>query len=174
MSSIFRIPEGENLVTFYMLPLVNVNKSSFGLQFKNSYIDKFGHKVYVELKKNMYNPIYKISPCYSSEMIIGNIKFIQFVMPSGFLSDSEYFIKGRYSKMSKEAKKIIFNTSTLPYNATMGSFSVSHPVLQALDKTITLRTFLSSTIGFELDEHTELISSPEENWFIEHRIKNLK
>lgn len=172
MSTIFRIPEGENLVTYYMLPLVGANKSSFGLQFKSCYIDRLGHKIYVELKKNMYNPLYKLNPCYCTEIIINNVKFIQFIIPSTFLKDSNLFIKGQYSKMSKEAKKIIYNTSTLPYNATMGSFSVSHPVLQALDRTKTLRAFLNITIGVDLDENVELMEFPHEEWFIEHRIKH--
>jgi hypothetical protein len=171
MSSLFRVPDGENLVTYYILPLVGVNKKTFSKHFKSSYIDKTGLKVYVELRSNMVAPIYKQTPCYNTEILINNIKYVQFDIPIGFLNDTAQFIGGTYSLMSKDAKKIIYKTCTLPYNATMGSFSVSHPVLQALDKTKTLRAFLLKEFEGHLADNGELIDSPEDDWFIEHRIK---
>lgn len=171
MTSLFRIPEGDNLVTYYVLPLVGVNKKTFSKHFKSSYIDKAGLKVYVELKSNMVSPIYQHTPCYITEILINNTKFIQFTIPLMFLNDVALFIRGSYSRMSKEAKKIIYTSSTLPYNSRMGSFAVSHPVLQALDRTSTLRTFLINEIGVHLAENDELITSPNEDWFIEFRIK---
>lgn len=169
--SIFRIPEGDNLVTFYALPLIGVNKLSFGRNFKNSYIDKDGLKLYVKLKSPMKSPIYRNNPNYITEVVIDRILYIQFVVPSRFIPDTKLFVLGRYSKMSKEAKKLIYGTSTLPYNSTMGSFSVSHPVLQALDKTKTLRAFLQKTMGQEIPEGEELMQSPADDWFIESLIK---
>ena len=170
MANIFQIPDGENLVTYYILPLLGLNKATFGNHFKNAFIDELGLKVYVELKSNMNTVLYKQNPNYITEVLFKGDKFIQFVVPSKHLQDTAYFIKGQYSKMDKNSKKIIYKTSTLPYNATMGSFSVSHPILQALDKTKTLRTFLNNTCGITLNEE-ELMSSPDESWFIEHRIK---
>lgn len=174
MSSIFRIPDNENLVTYYMLPLARVNKKSFGRHFENSFIDKKGERIFVELKSNMKAPLYKDTPYYKTELVINNVKFVQFNIPNRFLDDAQFFMLGCYSKMSREAKKLIYTTSTLPYNSTMGSFSMSHPVLQALDKTKTLRSFLSTTLGFEMEDDMELMESPEENWYIEHRFKTLK
>ena len=172
--SIFQIPEGENLVTYYMLPLVMVNKLSFGKHFKSAFIDKQGLKIYVELKSNMLAPLYKQNPNYITELVLDRAMLVQFVVPSKFIKDADFFIKGKYSQMSKEAKKIIYLTSTLPYNSTMGSFSVSHPILQALDKTKTLRAFLNKTCGLDLTEDSseELMESPDETWFIEHKIKS--
>jgi len=43
------------LVTYYILPLVGVNKLTFGRSYKASYISKDGKNVYVELSKNMHN-----------------------------------------------------------------------------------------------------------------------
>lgn len=169
--SIFRIPEGDNLVTYYVLPLVGVNKLSFARSFKNSYIDKEGLKVYVQLRTLMRSPLYRSNPNYITEVVIDNIRYIQFVVPSKFISDTKLFIIGKYSKMSPEAKKLIYRTSTLPYNSTMGSFSVSHPVLQALDKTKTLRAFLQKTTGYDIPEGEELMEYPNDDWFIESLIK---
>jgi hypothetical protein len=168
--SIFRIPKGDNLVTYYMLPLVGVNKVTFGRHFKHSYIDATGLKVYVCLRSNMTSPTYKRNPNYITEVVINRILYIQFVFPSKFLKDSKLFIQGKYSKMSKEAKKLIYATSTLPYNSSVGTFTVSHPVLQALDRTKTLRTYLSGIIGEELSFEDELMQAPDESWFIESQI----
>ena len=174
MSDLFRIPDGDNLVTYYMLPLVGVNKKTFSRSFLSSYITKDGLYIYVELKSNMQSPIYRSSPCYITELVIENKLFIQFQLPDKYISDSANFILGKYSKMSRDAKKIIYRTSSLPYNSKMGDFSVSHPLLQALAKTKTLRTFLTNTLDIKLTEDEELAESPNDEWFIEHRLTQLK
>lgn len=173
MGKIFRIPDGENLVTYYVLPLVGVNKKTFGRHFKNSYITRDGLKVYVELASNMRSPVYRNSPCYVAEIVIKNNLFIQFNVPGPYIKDTACFITGKYSDISRAAKNIIYRTSTLPYNSKMGSFNVSHPLLQALDKTKTLRKFLNETIrpAEEITADRELAPSPDEDWFIEHRLK---
>ena len=121
----------------------------------------------------MKSPLYRSNPNYITELVLNRTMYIQFVVPSKFIKDADYFIKGQYSKMSKAAKKIIYNTSTLPYNSNMGSFTVSHPILQALDKTKTLRSFLVDVIGQGLYDEDELMEAPAEDWFIEDKIKNI-
>lgn len=171
MNNIFRIPDGDNLVTYYMLPLVGVNKKTFSKSFKNSYISQDGLRIFVELKSNMQSPNYRNSPCYVTEIVIRDTLFIQFVIPSGYIKDTACFITGKYSEMSRDAKKIIYRTSGLPYNSKMGDFSVSHPLLQALSKTKTLRTFLTNHLDIEISDDDELAEAPHESWFIEHRLK---
>lgn len=166
------IPEGDNLVTYYILPLVGVNKNSFGNSYKTSYLNVSGDTVYVELSKNMVVPSYKSSANYSTELAINGVLYVLFHIPTYFFPDVRYFIRGDYSKMSNEAKKIIYTTSTLPYNKTIGSFSMSHPILQALDKTKTLRVFLSDYLDIKpLPDSVELICSPDPWWFIESKFK---
>jgi len=166
------IPDGDTLVTYYVLPLVGLNRKSFGNCFKASYVNQEGLKIYVELKKNMVAPSYRTNPHYISEMVIDGTLFVIFTVPSVFIVDVELFIRGQYSEMRKQAKQVIYHTSTLPYNKTMGSFTMSHPVLQALDKTKTLRGFLINELGVTtLAESDELIDGPHESWFIENRIK---
>lgn len=166
------IPEGDTLVTYYILPLIGLNKKSFGNCFKDSYIDKRGLKIYVELKKNMISPAYKQNPYYISEMVHKHSLLIIFTVPSIFLNDVACFVVGRYSEMSRDAKKLIYSTSTLPYNKTMGDFNNTHPVLQALDKTKTLRSFLINELhAVTIADSAELINPPYEHWFIENRIK---
>lgn len=167
------IPEGDTLVTYYMLPLVGLNKVSFGKSFKTSYIDKDGLKIYVELKSNMQSPTYKQNPNYITELVHKNTLLVLFVIPSRFIEAGKCFVKGLYSQIPADAKKIIFATSTLPYNKTMGSFAMSSPILQALDKTKTLRSFLIDTLGvLKIADSEELIDLPQKHWFIENKIKN--
>lgn len=155
-----------------MLPLLGINKLSFGRSFKTSFIDKKGLKVYVELKKNMHTPTYKGNVNYMSEVVHDRKLFIIFNIPLEYLKDATYFIQGKYSKMSRKAKNCIYLSSSLPYNASMGSFTVSHPILQALDRTKTLRMFLLKELGITaIPENNELIDKPREDWFIEFRLK---
>ncbi len=169
------IPKGDTLVTYYMLPLVNVNKHTFARNFKTSYINNIGTTLYVELNKAMVSPSYKLSSYYLSDIIIEGTLFILFRVPDRFLEDATKFIVGEYSQMSREAKKLIYSTSTLPYNVKMDSFAMSHPVLQALSKTKNLRQFLLDHLGVKvLAESGELIEKPEDYWFIEHKIKQLQ
>lgn len=163
------IPEGDNLITYYVLPLLGVNKNVFGTCYGRSYITKNGRDVYVKLRKNMVSPVYKTNPNYVTEFLHESQLFVAFKVPLVYSVDVEHFVKGEYSSMSKEAKRLIYESSTLPYNKTMGSFSMSHPILQALDKTKTLRMFLSTYLDIKpvLPESVELIDPPEESWFIE-------
>ena len=167
------IPEGDSLVTYYVLPLVGLNKVSFGRSFHSSYIDKLGLKVYVELRKNMTVPSYQTNPNYITQMVFKGKLIIMFAIPSEFIESCKHFVEGSYSKMSKDAKRVIYATSSLPYNKTTGSFVLSHPILQALDSTVTLRSFLINHLHVKtLALSNELIDLPEDWWFIEHRIKN--
>jgi hypothetical protein len=166
------IPEGETLVTYYMLPLVGVNKLTFGRSFNTSFIDQYGTKLYVELSKNMHSPVYKTNANYVTEIMHKAIKFIVFAVPEEFETDAQLFTMGAYSQMSHAAKKRIYLTSSLPYNATMGDFKVSHPILQALDKTKRLRGFLEDELGVKsLENSNELIDKPHAEWYIENRFK---
>jgi hypothetical protein len=124
---LFRLNEGENLVTYYLLPLVGVNKKTFGLKYDNSYINKEGTIVFIKLKSNLATPLYRKFANYTSEVIINNSLYIQFTVPEEFRKDVQFFIKGQYSRISREAKKIIYKMSTLPYNKTMGDEFIDSP-----------------------------------------------
>lgn len=169
------IPENDTLVTYYMLPLVDVNKRSFGRSFKTSYISKDAKHIFVELKKPMVSPSYAISKYYVIELEICGVLFVQFNISAWWRDDAQLFIKGEYSKMSKDAKHTIYKSSTLPFNKTVEDFKMSHPILQALGKTKTLRRHLTEMLNVEtLADSDELIEVPDESWFIEHRVAELK
>lgn len=165
------IPDGDTLVTYYMLPLVGLNRKSFGASFRTSFVDREGLKVYVELGVNMTVPSYKSNVNYISEIVHNGSLIILFFMPPKFHADIALFLQGKYSEMSREAKNVIYKTSTLAYNKTMGNFKMSNPILQALDKTKTLRKYLEDKLDIKsLPDSAELIQSPDDGWFIENRL----
>jgi len=164
------IPEGDTLVTYYLLPLIGLNKKSFGRSFKSSYIDQAGTRLFVELSSNMKVPLYRGNTQYIAEIALPKGLLIMFVVSAKMLPDVQLFISGKYSEMSKEAKNVIYKSSTLPYNKTMGSFKMSNPILQALDKTKTLRTYLEDTLNIRsIPDSSELIDPPFNEWFIENK-----
>lgn len=166
------IPKGDTLVTYYILPILGLNRKSFGRPFKTSLISGDGLKVYVHLRRRMLSPTYKSNPYYITEILLGKELYVIFTIPSTAIGDSKKFLGGKYSHMSKETKKLIYNGSTLPYNKTSGSFKMSHPILQALDRTKFLRAHLEEVLGFEeIPETAELIDPPSAHpeWFIESR-----
>lgn len=165
------IPEGDTLVTYYMLPLIGLNRNSFGSSFKTSYIDRDGLRIYVELGTNMRVPSYKGNTYFITEIVDKGNLIIMFSIPSVIIPDAYLFVQGRYSEMSKASKNVIYKTSTLAYNKTMGDFKNSSPILQALDRTKTLRTWLENKLGIAtLEDSAELITKPLDHWFIEQRL----
>ena len=167
------IPKKDNLVTYFILPLLNINKSIFGRTYSAAYISE-SDIVYVKLKKDMISPIYKLNPNFISATIINSTLYCLFRMPINKVEDLNRFKKGEYSKFTRESKKLIYTMSTLPYNKTMSDFKISHPILHALDSTKLLRKTLIDFLNVEvLSDTGELINPPDESWYIEYRL-NLK
>ena len=165
------LKEGENLVTYYILPLLGLNKKSYGLKYKTAFISKDSFKVYVELKSNPDGDLYMQNPYYITKFVHNGVLYLQYTVPSDNIEDYKHFIKGAYSKFSKDAKYKVYKFSTLPYNKSMGDFKMSHPILHALNSTKVLSVFLKSYIGEDfLADSGELIDAPHDDWFIESRI----
>ena len=170
------IPEGDNLVTYYMLPLIRLNKKTFGRKFVNSYISKDGLKLYVELKAPLTAPeLYTTNKSYVTEVLIGSHIFILFAIPSMYIPDALLFIEGKYSQMSKITKALIYTGSGLMYNKSTDDFKISHPLLQALAKSNAIKDYLEDYLGVRrLPENAEYLSVPDESCFIENVIEQLK
>lgn len=151
-----------------MLPLLGINKRFFYGCFDSSFIDKTGEKVYVRLKKRPLTLAYKQNVNYVTEVKVGGKLHFIFRLPYHFVPDAKLFIEGRYSRMSKEAKKQIYMHSGLPYNKTMDSFKVSHPALHALGRTKKLREYIAEFLDVHVNENDELMDIPDKSWFIEH------
>ena len=162
--------EGENLVTYYLLPLVGLNKAVFGRSFKSSFIDKEGSKVYINLTKEMSSTGYKKVKCYIADVYSKDKLYAVYILPEELSKDVQLFLKGFYSQMSRTTKKLIYAGSGLPYNKSVGDFKMSSPILQALDKSKVLRVFMLRVLGVDtLPNSGELITKPRPFWFIENQ-----
>jgi len=170
------IPEDDNLVTYFVLPLVGASINTFGkVAYKTAYINKNGTEVYVELRKPMISRTYAASYNYKNTVVIFGVTFIVYDIPPQYYPDIELFKKGLYSKMSKETKRKIYAGSGLPYNQTMEDFTVTHPILHCLASTKRMQTFLIAYLDVrQLADSGEFIDPPDETWFVENRIKQLK
>ena len=165
------IKEGDTLVTYYMLPLVGVNKRVFGRKFKSSFISKSGDTVYIQLTSEMTGDGYTKTDAYKTNVVLNKKLFAIYEIPEEYRKEGVLFTKGLYSQFSAKAKKVIYNGSTLPYNKVSGDFKVSSPILQALDKTKVLRGYLKTMLGItEIPESKELIDTPHKEWFIESHV----
>ena len=168
------IPEGHNLVVYYILPMSGVNLHNFGRKFINAYINDAGTQVFVELSAPMISKTYTGLNTYIATVNIGPSTIISFSIPREFHEDIQLFKKGLYSKINRATKRLIYQTSGLPYNETMDSFSTSHPVLHALSSSKRLKYFLIEHLKvYELATTGELIDPPDPSWYIENRIKEI-
>ena len=164
------IPKGDTLVTYYILPILGLNRKSFGRPFKTSLISRDGLKIYVHLRRRMLSPSYKSNPYFISEIYLGEELYVIFTIPSTAIEDAKKFVQGKYSHMSKQTKKLIYNGSTLPYKKNSGSHTVSSFILQALDRSKWLRKHLEDSLQIDpIPDSDELIDPPYDHWFIESR-----
>lgn len=164
------LDDGITLATYFLLPLVGVNKKTFGRKFRATYISE-DDLIYVELSSPLQSPSYKRLPTYMYDVDINSKHYAVFKIPPQFLDDLSKFKEGTYSKFSKDAKTIIFRGSSLPYNKSMSGFKMTHPILHALDNSKVLRDFLKKHLKVEeLSSSGELIDKPDKSWYIENVI----
>jgi len=161
----------ENLSTYFILPLLGLNKDRFGENnFLNCYLSKNQLFCYVKVKEPL--------PTFPAELIVVYEEkfYYKFLIPENWKQDVEYFCRGEYSQFSEAAKKIICTNSTLVYKALITSpheSIVSTDIrLLALTKDETVKVFWRNEIYATETEsiitpEMELLSAPEEKDFIE-------
>jgi hypothetical protein len=158
-------------VTYYLLPLISLNKFSFGPpeNFINAYLSEDHSEIIVKVKDSD-----KVFPIVWSEAPVNDFTATEifFEVPSQFAKDIKRFLRGEYSKFSSEAKAMIVKNSGLTYMKQRVTKEGTNVIdidarLRALDPTdSTLREFLEDQLGMVIDPKLELISLPteEEIW----------
>jgi len=165
----------ENLSTYFVLPLLKVNKLTFAseLNFIDSYLTWDGYDIFVWVNDTTFfmgkvtsNPHFETTWNDAS----GN-KYIQFRIPEQWHDDVHLFIKGKYSWMSAEAKEMIRQHSGLHHNEKrkIDQMTVTDIRLLALDRCITVKELWEDHYGVNLDEQDELLSKPESHAFMASR-----
>lgn len=160
-----------NLCSTYILPLVGLNRWSFGSpdNFINSYVSKEKPYIVVELK-SLTLPENKTALKFDFRRD-DNI-FVVFEVPSKFQDCLDKFREGKYSTFSEEAKATIRKKSGLRYKAPQPNGTVrSARELLALDKDKELKKAIESELSnpgspVKLSDDAELASLPDESNFI--------
>lgn len=163
----------ENLSTYFVLPLLKINKLTFTseLNFIDSYLTRDGLDIFVQvnmttffMNKAAMNPQFETTWNDASDN-----KYIQFSIPEHWQYDVQLFMKGKYSRMSEEAKQMIRQYSGLIYRKQREADKViiTDIRLQALDRSIAVRELWETHYGVILDENDELLSMPDSRAFID-------
>lgn len=158
-----------NLCSTYILPLLGLNKFSFGTTsdpFINSYLSEDEKHVVVETTRTV-SALITNNPAFRFKFSEGNQYFSVFEVPSFYLEDVSKFKEGKYSQFSNSTKEQIRKKSGLNYKiAQPGGKFRSAPELLVLDKDKALREKLEEDLAVKISEDAELASIPgPENFY---------
>lgn len=147
----------QNLVTYFILPLLQLNKSSFGADnFINSYLDKEGYVVI-----NTEKPVLVTNEVYNNKLYITDyerenksIAYV-FTIPEEYKSDIDLFNEGKYSELSAKAKIEIARTHS--------SDSI---IVKMMNPQLADRQKIADELGVNVKYIMEIKSAPGESNYI--------
>lgn len=157
-------------MTYYVLPLISLSKFSFGPpeNFINAYVNAEGTKVIVQVKsKELVYPQTIMHP----DLELAEQNIYTFNIPNKLWLDVLKIMRGKYSRISEEAKGLIRLNSGLSYRMQAGIDENKQPILDtdariaALDRDPSLREALEEMLGITIGDSEELISPPQDNEF---------
>lgn len=166
----------DNITNYYMLPLLRLNKTSYGGvdNFINSYITKSA-EIVVTIRDSSVAGDYWNHSCYSTDYNMEDQTVIVYDIPVEWYDDYLLFMEGKYSYFSPVAKDVIVQWSGLPYERQRrdlprredGTYRhTTSERLLALSKHPQLKENLEQRLGVTLDDTAELLSIPHEsNYF---------
>ena len=161
-----------NLSTYFLLPLAQLSKFSFGdSNFVESYVTPDGSTLIVELIDLNLSPDFSAHPEFLREES-GQNCFMYFELSKRWQPDFEMFKLGKYSQMSYEAKIMIYQFSQLVYRSiSADGHEIIDARLRALTKDRVLREKWEAELGLNergntpLPEDLELLDIPSERCF---------
>jgi len=157
-----------NLCSNYILPLIGLNSSNFGIgNFVNSYVNNDDKHLVVELNQSA-SSVVKALPTFRFNFEKDNHHFLVFEIPNLFKPVLRLFREGKYSKFPEDAKEVIRKKSGLRYKHPTGDGKsvTSARELMALNKDIGLRKKLEAELDTRLPADAELASIPgPENFY---------
>lgn len=168
-----------DLCNCYILPLLNLNKTSFGgvSNFINSWLSKDLEHVVVEVKEVLTSPETHEDYVTDFKTDRGNTLIVYKLQPH-WKPTAIKFKEGAYSQFSKEAKDRIKHKSGLNYKKRTDDpkYTRTARELLALDKDPDLRELIEAemaAIGVKLPKDAELISSPYEEDFYDLKLEKV-
>lgn len=157
-----------NLCSIYILPLIDLNKYSFGdvTNFVNSYLNEDDLLVVVKVQKPVKNMLTHGLFRFSYDQD-GHVYYV-FELPTKYSEIAKKFREGKYSLFSEEAKNQIKKRSGLSYRVPTSAGGVkSAKELLALDKDKKLREKWEAELDVKLSQDAELMDIPGEDNFIQ-------
>lgn len=160
-----------NLCSSYILPLLDLNKESFGGSdnFINSYVNDDDSIVIVQLSRP-YAGI-TTNKFYKFDFTRDNSIYYVFDVPGKFLPTVRKFREGKYSQFQEEAKNVIKKRSGLSWRVTnsKGGVTTARELL-ALDRDKSLREYLEKNLSGPgspviISPEAELMDIPNEGNF---------
>lgn len=171
----------ENLCTHFILPLLKLNKFSFmPSNFVNSFIATSTYErdhLFVSVRYvavQVIDPVYLSRRVYILSEFYGTYRdeheswFLVYKISSRWINDLDLFLSGKYSEMSKDAKRMIINWSNLAYRQRDSNGTVVTDFrLCALEKERSLKDMWERMIDPREPINGELLSIPDEKTFID-------
>jgi hypothetical protein len=163
----------ENLCTYFILPLLKLNKESFASEsnFIDSYLSKDLRSILVKVfDVQFFKHRMDEHPDFKSILKSkSGTLYVHYYIPLVWRRDVLAFSEGRYSELSQEAKDLIRSTSGLTYRVVPEGYSI--PVtdvrLLALDKDEAVKDMWEAITDVQISPDQELLSKPDENSFID-------
>jgi len=171
-TQLLEVLKKENLSTYFLLPLLGLDKLRFGGEknFLNSYLSRDGLYIYAEVLDCLFdgtnlpeNKVY-IGPSGSF--------FLEFNTPEKWLPDVNLYMDGKYTQFSEKAKIRIRQGSTLDYNKSIGLSCKTDVRLLALESFPKLKDMWTDILYDPKDAvyrneiGAELLSAPGDQCFL--------
>jgi hypothetical protein len=165
-----------NLCTYYLLPLIRLNKFSFGQNnFIQCYVSRDGLVMFVEV---LYIPefVYHRADYLGITILPSGGTCVSFDLPIMWQYDVRAFMLGRYTELTEDAKECIYAYSGLAINQPIQGSNMSNTDsrILAMDPDPQVRNRLRVALSRELDVDipigVELISVPTDSNYIDNAI----
>ena len=152
-----------NLSTYYLLPLLGINYDDFGkATFLNSYVSRNGKYLIVKVREPriILNPkkIIRRENYFVRAWEDSDGAYYLYNFPEQWKHEFFMFTQGSYTQFSDKAKEIICKTCGLDYK--VGSNSVTHVILLALEGAEQFKRFWCTELDLNHDDFKELLSKP--------------
>jgi len=145
----------KTILNYYVLPLIELSINKLP-DFEQIYLNYTGDLVFIKFTTK---PKLAYSEFLTTTITYKDAYYQVYAIPDKFLNDMRYLLKGKYSKMSLQAKATIIENSGLNYmvkNKITGKFNTASALL-ALDKRPELRSFMEKKLSRKsaMDVHIE-------------------
>lgn len=155
----------ENLCTYFILPLLKLNKFSFVTprNFVESYLHEEGTSIFVKLNDiHFFEHRMRLHAYYKAWWKDEQGKhYIQYSIPEQYQQDVQLFLQGKYSKFSAKAKEMIQIHSGLVFRSRDEKGTIlTDTRLLALEKSPLVKRMWEERLAVELDDESELLSMP--------------